>query len=370
MDYTILKIIWWLLIGILLIGFALTDGFDMGVGALLPFIARTDTERRIVVNTVGATWEGNQVWFITAGGATFAAWPQVYATAFSGFYAALLLVLFSLFFRPVGFDYRSKVAHPAWRAFWDWGIFAGSAVPALVFGVAFGNLLLGTPFSLDADMRSTYQGTLFGLLSPFALLSGLLSVAMLVTHGAGFLTLKTDGVLLLRARRVQRVAALLSIALFALAGYAVSHHVVGLRLAADGTISRGVGFWMNNYARWPLAWLAPIVGFGGAILAALASLKSGNGAQKAGFAGSTLLIVGVIFTAGTSLFPFLMPSSIDVPSSLTVWNATSSQLTLQIMLVAVIVFLPLILIYTGWVYRVMRGRVTSADIARDSHSLY
>ncbi|MFM0298466.1 MULTISPECIES: cytochrome d ubiquinol oxidase subunit II, partial [Paraburkholderia] len=153
MDYASLKLIWWVLIGVLLIGFALTDGFDMGAAILLPFIGRTDAERRIVVNTVGATWEGNQVWLITAGGAMFAAWPLVYAASFSGFYFAMLLVLFSLFFRPVGFDYRSKREDPRWRSAWDWALFVGGFVPALVFGVAFGNLLQGVPFSFDTDLR-------------------------------------------------------------------------------------------------------------------------------------------------------------------------------------------------------------------------
>nr|MCU0563367.1 cytochrome d ubiquinol oxidase subunit II [Desulfobacterales bacterium] len=152
-DYFTLKVIWWLFVGVLLIGFAVMDGFDLGVGALLPFVARTDDERRVLINSIGPTWEGNQVWFITGGGAIFAAWPLVYSAAFSGFYWALLLVLFALFFRPVGFEYRSKVADPRWRTAWDWGLFVGGAVPALVFGVAFGNLLQGVPFTYDDMLR-------------------------------------------------------------------------------------------------------------------------------------------------------------------------------------------------------------------------
>lgn len=178
MDYATLKLIWWLLVGVLLIGFALTDGFDMGATALLPFLGKTDDERRIVINTVGATWEGNQVWLITAGGAMFAAWPLVYAASFSGFYFAMLLVLFALFFRPVGFDYRSKRTDPRWRAGWDWGLFIGGFVPALVFGIAFGNLLQGVPFQFDSDLRVTYHGSFWALLNPFALLCGLVSLIM------------------------------------------------------------------------------------------------------------------------------------------------------------------------------------------------
>src|SRR6185436_18910518 len=172
-DYETLKIIWWLFVGLLLVGFALTDGWDLGVGTLLPFVGRTDDERRVVINSIGPTWEGNQVWFITAGGATFAAWPLVYASAFSGFYAALILTLFALFLRPVGFDYRSKVEDPRWRSVWDWGIFVAGFVPALVFCVAFGNLLLGIPFHFDGDQRSFYTGSFIGLLNPFALVAGL-----------------------------------------------------------------------------------------------------------------------------------------------------------------------------------------------------
>src|SRR5487761_2662828 len=191
-DYATLKVIWWLFVGVLLIGFSVTDGFDLGVGALLPFLGKNDEERRVIINSVGATWDGNQVWFITAGGALFAAWPLVYATAFSGFYIALILTLFALFFRPVGFDYRSKVADARWRSAWDWGLFAGGFVPALIFGVAFGNLLQGVPFSFDNDLRVTSSGSFWQLLNPFGLLAGVVSLAMLVMHGAVYLQIRTE----------------------------------------------------------------------------------------------------------------------------------------------------------------------------------
>ena len=217
-DYFTLKIIWWLLVGALLIGFAVMDGFDLGVGALLPFVARTDGERRVLINSIGPTWEGNQVWFITGGGALFAAWPLVYAAAFSGFYWALLLVLFALFFRPVGFEYRSKVADPRWRSAWDWGLFVGGAVPALVFGVAFGNLLQGVPFAFDEFLRPFYGGNFFGLLNPFALLTGVVSLSMLVMHGAVYLQMRTDGVIAERAHTAVRLFGIVFIAAFVLAG--------------------------------------------------------------------------------------------------------------------------------------------------------
>ena len=187
-DYVTLKFIWWLLVGVLLVGFAIMDGHDMGVGTLLPFVGKNDDERRALLNSIGPHWEGNQVWFITAGGALFAAWPLVYAAAFSGFYFAMLAVLWALFFRPVGFDYRSKVSDPRWRQFWDWGIFTGSAVPALVFGVAVGNVIQGVPFHFEESMMPVYTGSFWALFNPFALLAGVVSLAMMVCHGANFLS--------------------------------------------------------------------------------------------------------------------------------------------------------------------------------------
>ena len=179
-DYEVLRVIWWVLVGVLLIGFAITDGFDLGVGALLTLIGKTDDERRVMINTIGPHWDGNQVWFITAGGAIFAAWPMIYATAFSGFYLALALTLIALWMRPLGFDFRSKLPDKRWRSSWDWALFVSGVVPSLIFGVAFGNLLLGVPFELDPTLKATYTGSFFGLLTPVALLTGLVSVAMLL----------------------------------------------------------------------------------------------------------------------------------------------------------------------------------------------
>ncbi len=261
-DYATLKLIWWLLVGALLVGFAILDGFDLGVGTLLPFVARTDIERRVALNSVGPTWEGNQVWFITAGGATFAAWPLVYATAFSGFYVALILTLFALFFRPVGFDYRSKVEDPRWRRFWDWGIFAGGTVPALVFGVAFGNLLQGVPFHFDAEQRVFYTGSFVEMLNPFGLLAGVVSVAMLAMHGASFLVLRTEGALQERARRAGRIAALIFVVAFAAGGVFIATSVEGYRITAmppenasfiplAKTVVRAHGAWLDNYSLHP-----------------------------------------------------------------------------------------------------------------------
>jgi cytochrome d ubiquinol oxidase subunit II len=378
MDYATLKVIWWVLIGVLLIGFAVTDGFDMGTAILLPFIAKTDSERRIVVNTVGATWEGNQVWFITAGGAMFAAWPLVYAASFSGFYFAMLLVLFSLFFRPVGFDYRSKREDPRWRSAWDWALFVGGFVPALVIGVAFGNLLQGVPFAFDTDLRVTYHGSFFALLNPFAVLCGLVSVSMLAAHGAAFVKMKTDDVIARRASLALRIASLAAVALFLLAGVLVATLIGGYQIvdaAPFDTVANPLlksvigapGLWLTNYSTYPWMVAAPVIGVVGGVLALLLAKSR---FEKSVFICTGLMIVGVILTAGFSMFPFIMPSSLDGRSSLTVWDSTSSQMTLQIMLIAVIIFLPIILIYTSWVYRVMRGKVTAAALEENRHSMY
>ena len=378
LDYETLKIIWWLFVGVLLIGFAVTDGFDMGVGALLPFIGRSDEERRVVINSVGATWEGNQVWFITAGGATFAAWPLVYATAFSGFYAALILTLFALFFRPVGFDFRSKVADPRWRGFWDWGLFIGGSVPALIFGVAFGNLLQGVPFQFDRDMQVHYSGSFFGLLNPFGLLAGLLSVSMLVLHGATYLQIKSEGVIYDRARTAAKIFGTATIVLFALGGVWVASGVEGYRIASmppagnaftplAKVVDKASGAWLANFFTYQWMILAPVMGFIGSAHAILFSVRRKPGAA---FVSSALAVTGIILTAGFAMFPFVMPSSSHPASSLTVWDAVSSHRTLQVMFWVVVVFLPIVLAYTSWVYHVMRGKVTVEQVREHQHYMY
>ena len=371
-DYETLRLIWWALMGILLIGFALTDGFDLGVAALLPFVGRTDAERRMVINSIGPTWEGNQVWFILAGGAIFAAWPFVYAISFSGFYLAMFLVLAALILRPVGFKYRSKRPDPAWRSRWDWALFVGGFVPALVFGVAVGNVLSGAPFRLDSDLRAVFDGSFLGLFTPFTLVCGLLSVAMLVLHGSAWLAIKIEhGPVHDRARKYGTVAGIASLALFA-AGWAfVAHGDIGYRIvgAIDPsgpsnplrtTSALARGGWLGNYALYPWMMIAPALGFGGAALA-LVGIRRGS--EGAAFAGSSASALGIIATVGLSMFPFILPSSIDSHSSLTVWNASSSAKTLGIMLFVTVVLLPIVVAYTAWAYKVMFGRVTTQDVA-------
>jgi len=378
MDYETLKLIWWVLVGMLLIGFAVTDGFDMGVGTLLPWLGRNDDERRVIINTMAPHWDGNQVWLITAGGALFAAWPVVYAAAFSGFYIAMMLTLFALFFRPVGFDYRSKIDDPRWRNAWDWALFAGSAVPALIFGVAFGNLLLGVPFEYDEFLTPRYTGSFFGLLNPFALLCGLVSLAMVVLHGALWLQLRADEAIAERARGAATVAGIAFIVLFALAGLGVAFGVDGYRVVAmpDGgaasnplakTVEAATGGWLDNYGRYPWMLTAPLLGFAAAALAVLCARARRPGF---GFIASSLTAAGTILTAGFSMFPFVMPSSASPDSSLTLWDAASSELTLSVMFGAAVLFVPVVLAYTVWSYRKMWGRVTVRHVQEHSHSLY
>ncbi|PTQ65352.1 cytochrome bd-I ubiquinol oxidase subunit 2 apoprotein [Sphingomonas sp. PP-CE-3G-477] len=370
-DYEILRLIWWALLGVLLIGFALTDGFDLGVAALLPFVARNDPERRMVINAIGPTWEGNQVWFILGGGAIFAAWPFVYAVSFSGFYLAMFLVLAALILRPVGFKYRSKRPDPAWRARWDWALFVGGFVPALVFGVAVGNVLLGAPFRLDGDLRSFYEGSLLGLFTPFALLCGLLSVTMLVLHGAAWLTIKVEhGPVHDRARAFGTVAAIASIMLFAIGFVFVRWGGIGYRIVGTvdpagpsnplrTTVEQVGGAWLDNFAAHPWMMVLPVLGFVGAGLALL-GIRSGR--EALAFSGSSVSTVGIVATVGCSMFPFILPSSIDAHSSLLVWNASSTHKTLGLMLFVTAVLLPIVLAYTAWAYKVMFGRVTAEDV--------
>ena len=378
MDYETLRFVWWVLIGVLLIGFAVTDGFDMGVATLLKLVGRGDEERRVMINSMAPHWDGNQVWLVTAGGALFAAWPPVYATAFNGFYFALMLTLFALFLRPLAFDYRSKLDNPTWRSRWDWGLTIGSAVPALIFGVAFGNLLQGVPFQFDDYLRLEYQGGLLGLLNPFALLAGLLSLLMFVTHGAAWLQLKTEGALRSRSAAIGSLTALVCAVLFVLGGVWLLLGIDGYQVTSvidtqgynDTTgkiVSVSAGGWMTNYSRFPLLWLLPVVGVLSFVLCSL-TMKLGRHALA--FTSSAVAMAMVVVTTGVTMFPFVMPSSLNPNHSLTMWDATASELTLKIMFVVVCIFVPLILLYTAWSYWVMRGRLNEQFIRDNDKALY
>ncbi len=376
LDYDTLRVVWWALLGALLVGFAVFDGFDLGTAILLPFLGRTDRERRILINSIGPVWEGNQVWFILGGGASFAAWPPVYAASFSGFYVAMFVTLVALILRPVAFKFRGKVDSSLWRSIWDWALFFGGLAPAVIFGVAFGNLLQGVPFRFDHDLRVVYTGTFFQLLNPFALLCGLVSVSMLIMHGAAYVRTKTLEPIAGRARAAGILASLLTLALFAVGGYyaylTLDGYAVSSQIAANApsnplrkTVEVATGAWMRNYDRYPWSLAAPILGLVGALLtAAMFAFRR----EKAAFVTSAAAVVGIVATPGLAMFPFIMPSSSEPNASLTAWDASSSHLTLFVMLIAVVIFLPIVLAYTAWVYRVLRGKVPSHIFEPGGHA--
>lgn len=377
-DYEFLRIIWWVLVIVLLMGFSVTDGFDMGVTALLPVAGKKEVEKRIMINSIAPHWDGNQVWLLTAGGAIFAAWPIVYSVAFSGFYIALFLVLAALFFRPIGFEYRAKIDNPTWRAVWDWGLFAGGFVPALVFGVAFGNLLQGVPFELNELSQVTYTGSFFALLNPFALLCGVLSLAMLVTHGANWLQMKTTAELRNRARAITQIGALVTLITFVLAGVwlsfkegyvvtSVLDHFAPSSPASGKEVAVEVGAWFKNFNETPALWIFPALVVIGALLNVVASK-----ANRCGFAFffSVLTMAGVIITAAVSMFPFVMPSSTHPAQSLLMWDATSSELTLTLMFYLALVFVSISLLYTIWSYYKMFGRLDESFVEDNKNTLY
>ncbi|CAH6845529.1 cytochrome bd-I ubiquinol oxidase subunit II [Vibrio chagasii] len=376
-DYESLRLIWWILIGVLLVGFAVTDGFDMGVAALSPVIGKSDTERRIMLNTIAPHWDGNQVWLITAGGALFAAWPLVYATSFSGFYFAMYATLAALWLRPLALDYRSKIEDPKWRKTWDYALCFSGTVPPIIFGVAFGNLLQGVPFDLNDLMMSKYHGTFFALLNPFALLCGVLALMLFVTQGATWLQMKTTEALHARARNVAQITGLISIVLFVIGGFwvqSIEGYVITSTIDtfADSNplnkeVSLQVGAWMTNFETYPAMWAAPILGVVMPLFAVIASRL-----ERGGFAFlfSSLSNAGVILTAGFAMFPFVMPSSLNPDHSLTMWDSTASELTLGLMTAVAAVMVPVILGYTTWTYYKMFGRLDKKHIEDNDVSAY
>lgn len=377
-DYASLRIIWWLLLGLLLIGFAIMDGFDLGIGMLLYRITKNNDERRIVLNTIGPVWEGNQAWLILGAGAIFAAWPMLYAISFSGFYFVMLLILTALILRPLGFKYRSKIDNTSWRLVWDGALFFAGLIPALCFGIAIGNVLLGVPFYFDESLRAFYTGSLLSLLNPFALLCGLVSVSMLSMHGAVYLTIKTKDIIQQRAIKSVYLFVILTIIFFALAGFWIAYDFRGYALTSNINIegpsnplyklvAPQLGAWLNNYNRYPWFIGAPAAGFLGALATAILTVF-----RRYIFAWicSAISISGIIATVGLSMFPFILPSSTYPNMSLMVWDTSSSQLTLLIMLIATIIFLPLIIVYTSWVYYILRGKITHDYIEKNKLSVY
>ena len=379
-DYETIRLIWWLLIGVVMIAFVITDGFDFGVAALLPFIGRNDVERRVIINAVGSTWEGNQVWLVLLGGAIFAVWPSVYATLFSGLYVAMMLLLFSLFLRPAGFDYRSKIENSTWRSAWDWGLFVGGIVPPLLFGVLIGNLIKGLPFHFDADLRPIYDGDFLGLLTPFPLMCGMIGVLLTTFHGGIFLTWRTEGMIRDRSvLAVKRLGPLLITVILVGAFWALASfdrpEIMEFRgtSAASNPLTKSVSAhgaaFALNFVRNPWSWLAPISAVLGLSMAWFAVGRGQKGSRVAFFSNS-LAIIGLLMTVGFALFPFLLISTRDPRSSLTLWDATSSHGVLLIAFWITVIFLPIVLIYTRWVYKVMWGALNEKSVLDDPHTLY
>jgi cytochrome bd ubiquinol oxidase subunit II len=373
--YAVFQIIWWLLLGVLLSGLAVMVGMDMGVGTILRYVGRTDLERRVALNIIGPHWEGNQVWFVLGGGAVFAAFPLIYATAFSGFYVVMMLLLWSMIMRPLGFEYRSKLPSVAWRNTWDWALFISGLVPMVVFGAAFGNLFEGVPFQFSWNLTSTYTGSFLDLFNPFAILCGLLSASLSVFMGSVTVMNGAEGAIYDRARSVARIASVLAIVLFAVGGFWV-HGMQGYALTsspgagvAQTPLQQDValtdGAWFTNFRAHGLLWLLPVLGFAGMLLGLLSAIARRS--HLAWWLGAVAWI-GVIGTAGVALFPFLLPSSSVPAQSLTVWNSSSSQLTLTWMVGFAVVFVPLILWYTSWAFYVMRGKVKAEQVAADEHA--
>ncbi|MFZ9035312.1 MAG: cytochrome d ubiquinol oxidase subunit II [Francisellaceae bacterium] len=395
MLFTTLQILGWLIVGALIFLVAATIGFDFGAGILSKFVGKTDYEKRAVINAVAPTWDGNQVWFITAGGALFAIWPQVYASSFSGLYIAILLVLWGLFLRPVAFEYRKKIDSQTWRTTWDWMLLLGSAIPIIVMGVAIGNLYLGLPIAYDDTARliygeitnGQYQSmwyTLVMLLTPFAILFGIFALVMVLMHGSAYCAMRTDGVLRQRFKKILKTCASLYILLFIVAaiwllfkqGYQwtptdkLTHYSDAMLHPWTSAIVSRDNSWYANFALHPWMIIAPLL----ALIAALLVLRfNAKNRDVAAFFASMASILGAVFTVGFTLFPFIMPSSTNGQFSLTIYNASSSQLSLIGIEIAAVILLPIIFTYTLFVYRKMwaKGRRISAEeVQQHSHEMY
>ena len=377
-DYAVLKVVWWLLIGIFLAGFALMDGLALGVGTLLPFLGKNDLQRRCMINAVAPHWCGNLAWLLTGIGAVFAAWPLLYSVTFSGFYWAMLIVLLALLLRPVAFEFRSKVPSARWCSCWDSMLFAGSAIAPFFFGILFGNIILGVPFHFDETMRPVYTGSFWSLLSPFALLCALTSLAMFIVHGASWLVYKTENVVQQKASVIAAVAAATTALLFIVGGIwayvGIDGYVASLGISPSGpasplskTVDIYSGGWFTNFLRHPALFVLPVVGLvGQAAVIVFARRHMGLSAVLA----SSLSAACIVFTPLVAIFPFVLPSSTQPNASLTIWDCCSSQLTLEITLIAVIVLLPVVLSYTAWAYKVMHGKVTDEYVKQNSKMLY
>ncbi|WP_205666194.1 cytochrome d ubiquinol oxidase subunit II [Aquabacter cavernae] len=374
--YALLKVLWWVLLGVLLTGIGVMVGMDMGVGTILRYVGRTDVERRVAINVIGPHWDGNQVWFILGGGAIFAAWPLVYATAFSGFYIVMLVLLWSMIVRPLGFEYRSKMPSERWRNVWDATLFISGCIPMVVFGAAVGNVILGVPFNFDWRLTSYYTGSFISLFNPFAVLCGVMSLSLAIYMGGTRLAAAASAPVSDRARTAAVVFALVAVVVFSGCGFWVATMdgfklVSGPAAAAAQTplhqqVVREAGALLANYAKYPALWTFPALTYAGLILGVLS--LAANRPALAWWLGA-LAWIGVMGTVGAAMFPFMMPSITNPSHSLTVWNSGSSLRTLGWMTGWTLVFMPLIVWYTSWAFWVMRGKVDVKDVAASEHAL-
>lgn len=367
MSYETLQIIWWGLIGCLLVGFLIMDGHDMGVGLILPWVTRQDDERRVVINTIGPHWEGNQVWLILAAGGVFAAWPEVYGVIFSYFYGTIFLMLFGLFFRPVAFDYRNKFKSYRVRQIWDWFLFSGSCIPPFMMGVLLGNILQGVDFALNPDhtlMLSSHWN--FGR-KLYPLLCGFHLLVLLIFHGSVYLSWRTEGALQSRVERIFRGSVILLVILYLGQVFWFSQGLLGYHVEPNGNVTSAIGLWLNNFSKQPWLWLLPL-GIPSGMLLAYSAIKFHW--QGLAFLGSSIVIMFTLVSLGIMMFPIIVPSSAHLGDTLTLSNSSASQHSLGIMFGVTVFFIPVIVFYTSWAYRVLAGKVTVAMIQANDHTMY
>ncbi|OGT49117.1 MAG: cytochrome d ubiquinol oxidase subunit II [Gammaproteobacteria bacterium RIFCSPHIGHO2_12_FULL_38_11] len=379
-DYEFLKIAWWLIIGAVLMIYAATAGFDVGVTMYMPFL-RSESDRRVVLNTSAPTWDGNLTWIVFAGGGLFVVWPAVYSTSFSGMYAAMLCILYALFLRPPAYEYRNKIDSKAWRKTCDWALFLSGVIPVFVFGVALGNCFIGFPYYFDPHTyREFYTGNFWGLLNPYSILSGMVSVLMVLMHGSVYLQRRTEGNIRKLAFKVHWVSGILLLIGFTLSGLLLMKTLIGYKLISsapiptleplNNAVQYGTGFWIRTYEQYPWKYFAPVVAYGGIIESLWAA---SYGWHTTAFWASCFAVGGIVGTAGATLFPFLMPSSTHPNQSLTVWNAASSQYALNVMLYVGVVLLVIILAYKIFAYNTIwhkKPTLNANDIEKDEHAFY
>lgn len=379
-NYEALQVIWWMIIGMMLVVYATTAGFDLGVAMIMPFF-RQEMDRRILLNTSAPVWDGNNTWLIFIGGALFVVWPVVYSTLFSGLYAALLLVLWTFALRPPGYDYRSKLESHTWRRFWDTALFISAFCSAGAFGLIFGNCFIGFPFYFDPiTMRSFWQGNFGDLLNGFSLLCAACSILMVLSHGSMYIQRRTEGPIRERARWLHLIFSVLLLIGFTCAGIILATHLSGYELVSSpaqptieplkNVVSQGTGMWLAQWSTHPWKYYGPLLAYLGILMALFCNYHRW---YATGFWASVFGVGGIIATAGFTLFPFLAPSSIQPAQSLTVWNAVSSQYALNIMLYVGVVILMIILAYKIFCYYSLwhaKKTITEQDVKDNPHTFY